>query len=112
MKYAVDAPELSKYQGCYVLVLNNTSRSEVHQTFGIKTPGGPSQPAAAANTHRESSDPTIKGVCINCGGKRVVAVANTGKGALPARARELRGENAVLIHPKRAVSPERHYIPR
>lgn len=96
LKYAVDAPELSKYQGRYVLVLNNTSRSEVHQTIGIKTPGGQSQPAADSKP-RERCDLVVKGMGMNSGGKLVVTVANIGKGEVPARAWELQGKDAVTL---------------
>jgi hypothetical protein len=96
MKYAVDAPELSKYQGRYVLVLNNTSRSEVHQTMGIITPGDPSQ-QATADAPREHADLVIKGIGTNRDGNLTVTVANIGKGKVPARGWELQGENAVTL---------------
>jgi hypothetical protein len=98
IKHAVDAPELSKYQGRYVLVLNNTSRSEVHQTIRITTPGGESQPATStSNKPRDRSDLVIKGMGMSRDGKLVVTVANMGKGGVPARAYELQGKNAVTL---------------
>ncbi len=106
MKYAVDAPELSKYQGRYVLVLNNTSRSEVHQTISITTPGGQSQSQsqtqtqsqpAASNQPAGRSDLVVKGMGSSRDRKLVVTVANIGKGGVPARAYELQGKDAVTL---------------
>jgi hypothetical protein len=96
IKYAVDAPELSRYQGRYVLVLNNTSRSEVNQTLSIGTPGDPS-PQTTADAPREQSDLVVKGMGVNRDGNLTVTVANIGKGEVPVRAWELQGENAVTL---------------
>ena len=102
IRHAVDAPELSKYQGRYVLVLNNASRSEVKQTITIITPGGESQSTSStASKPRERSDLVIKGMGTSRDGKLVVTVANIGKGGVPARAYELQGKNAVTLMIKR-----------
>jgi hypothetical protein len=97
IKHAVDAPELSKYQGRYVLVLNNTSRSEVQQTISIITPGSKPQSSSTTNRPTGRSDLVIKGMGVNRDGKLVVTVANIGKGGVPARAYELQGKNAVTL---------------
>jgi hypothetical protein len=98
VNHPVDAPEFGKHQGRYILVMNNTSRSEVEQTLIIMTTDaikGDTSEATAARPER--CDLLVKRIAKNRHGEVFVTVSNEGKGEVPQRAYEVTGDRTPVL---------------
>lgn len=100
VNHPVDAPEFSKHQGRYILVMNNTSRSEVAQTLIVSTTDSvKDDPQEAATAER--CDLLVKRIAKNRRGELVIVVGNEGKGGVPPRAYEVTGDHAPTLRVER-----------
>lgn len=97
MSHAVDMPEFGKHEGRYILVLNNTSRSEIEQTLIITTTDSIKDEPDDRSTQAERPDLQLKRAVRNRSGQLTVFVDNAGKGGVPQRAYEITGERAPTL---------------
>lgn len=95
VSHPVDAPEFSKHQGRYILVMNNTSRSEVEQTLIITTTDAIKDNTPTATIER--CDLLVKRIVKNRHGELTIVICNEGKGGVPQRAYEITGDNAPTL---------------
>lgn len=101
--YSIDMSELSRYQGRYVVVLKNLGKSEEVHRLLVRLPGDTEKTSAGGNTHtqvspRQRCDLTVVKISpLQSSGMLAVTIANVGGGGIPARAYELKGENAVTL---------------
>lgn len=102
VNHPVDAPEFGKYQGRYILVMNNTSRSEVEQTLIITTTDAIKDNTSGATADMtERCDLLVKRIMKNRHGELAIVIANEGKGGVPQRAYEITGDKAPTLRIER-----------
>lgn len=102
VSHPVDAPEFSKHQGRYILVMNNTSHSEVEQTLIITTTDAIKDTTPRATTATtERCDLLVKRIVKNRHGELTIVIGNEGKGGVPQRAYEITGGNAPTLRIER-----------
>ncbi|MEN8141165.1 MAG: hypothetical protein ABFR97_08095 [Thermodesulfobacteriota bacterium] len=103
----VDAPELGRYSGRYVVMIVNRGKHQGQHRLVMNLPGqeeergsrssrGQGQSRQQASTNKRC-DLAVQAIGPNRDGQVVVTVINKGPGGVPARAYELQGKDAVTL---------------
>ncbi len=98
ISHNVDATELGRFQGRYVLLVGNRGKHEVQQKIVISLPNQNNNATSTqARQPRQKCDLMVKTISRNRNGQAVVTIVNLGPGGVPKRAYEGKGKNAVTL---------------